>query len=232
MQMLQKRRLFSSQVLGILKEKHNMWERRAPLSPSQVKELIRQNDTLKVLIQPCSRRIFSNQEYIAAGANINEDLSEASTILGVKSPDPSELMEGKSYMFFGHITKAQPYSMPLLDTLLEKNIRLFDYEAITKDGRDDTQRLVAFGYYAGVAGMIDGFRGLGLRLLSEGFSTPFLNVSFANMYPTVSDARETIAKVGKLLETSGVGLERGIAIAFTGQGNVSQVTNTDTNIKY
>ena len=37
--------------------------------------------------------------------------------------------------------------MPLLDTILSQNARLFDYECITVEGRDDTPRVVAFGKY-------------------------------------------------------------------------------------
>ena len=48
--------------------------------------------------------------------------------------------------------------MPALDALLQKNIRLIDYEKITDD-KDN--RLIAFGKYAGMAGAIDFLKGLG-----------------------------------------------------------------------
>lgn len=60
--------------------------------------------------------------------------------------------------------------MPLLDAILEKNIRLLDYEKLTANG----QRVVAFGKYAGVAGMVNILHGLGLRLLALGHHTPFM----------------------------------------------------------
>jgi len=57
-----------------------------------------------------------------------------------------------------------------------QDIRLLDYEKIcTPDGR----RKVAFGKYAGVAGMINILNGLGLRLLALGHHTPFM-VCLAN----------------------------------------------------
>lgn len=61
--------------------------------------------------------------------------------------------------------------MPLLDAILEKNIRLIDYERIIDESG---QRLVAFGKYAGVAGMVNILHGLGLRLLALGHHTPFM----------------------------------------------------------
>ena len=143
----------ASNVVGILRENHNMWERRAPLTPTQVRKIVEsQPQQIKVLVQPCTRRVFSDREYEDAGAIITDDLSGASLIFGVKAPKAKDLQANKCYMFFSHVIKAQPYSMPLLDTILEKNIDLYDYECITEKGRDDTKRLVAFGQFAGQAG--------------------------------------------------------------------------------
>ena len=61
-------------------------------------------------------------------------------------------MPDKSYMFFSHVIKGQPANMPLLQTILDKKIRLFDYECITVDGKRGSKRLVAFGKFAGIAG--------------------------------------------------------------------------------
>ncbi len=157
-----------------------MWERRAPLGPEHVRELTKQG--VKVLVQPCKRRIFIDEEYKNAGAIIKEDISDASLIIGVKKIQPENILPNKNYMFFSHVIKAQPANMSLLDTILQRNARLFDYECITKDGRDDTPRLVAFGQYAGMAGMIDGFQGLGVRLIADGNNSPFLNVPFSFMH--------------------------------------------------
>lgn len=52
-----------------------------------------------------------------------------------------------------------------------KGIRLIDYECLV-DERG--LRLVAFGKYAGVTGMINILHGLGLRLLALGHHTPFM----------------------------------------------------------
>jgi alpha-aminoadipic semialdehyde synthase len=55
-----------------------------------------------------------------------------------------------------------------------QNIRLLDYEKLA-DERG--QRLVAFGKYAGVAGMVNILHGLGLRLLALGHHTPFMVIT-------------------------------------------------------
>lgn len=80
------------------------------------------------------------------------------------------LIPGKTYCFFSHTIKAQESNMPLLDAILEKNIRLIDYERIVDDSG---HRQVAFGKYAGIAGMVNILHGLGLRLLALGHHTPF-----------------------------------------------------------
>lgn len=106
-----------------------------------------------------------------AGANIREDISDASVIFGVKQVPVDSLIPGKTYCFFSHTIKAQETNMPLLDAILEKNIRLIDYERIIDESG---QRMVAFGKYAGVAGMVNILHGLGLRLLALGHHTPFM----------------------------------------------------------
>lgn len=84
--------------------------------------------------------------YLNAGAIIQEDISSASVIFGVKQVPVDALIPDKTYCFFSHTIKAQESNMPLLDAILEKNIRLIDFERIVDE---NGQRLVAFGKYAG-----------------------------------------------------------------------------------
>ena len=70
----------------------------------------------------------SSQSYRAAGAIIQEDISEASVVFGVKQVPVDSLMSNKTFCFFSHTIKAQPDNMDLLDACLEKNVRLVDYE--------------------------------------------------------------------------------------------------------
>ena len=57
-------------------------------------------------------------------------MSDANVIFGVKEVPIDNLLPNKTYFFFSHTIKAQPYNMPLLDTLLERNIRMVDFERI------------------------------------------------------------------------------------------------------
>jgi alanine dehydrogenase len=74
-------------------------------------------------------------------------------LIGVKEVPIEQLIANKTYFFFSHTFKEQVYNRGLLQSVLEKNIRLIDYEAITnKRGA----RLIAFGKFAGIVGAHNG----------------------------------------------------------------------------
>ena len=102
-------------------------------------------------------------------------------------------------MFFSHVIKAQHENMPMLDSILEKKIRLIDYEKITDKNK---RRLVAFGKFAGNSGAVDIFSGLGTFLLSRGIGTPFINISQSYHYPFIDKAKSHIKDVGYQLKIS------------------------------
>lgn len=106
------------QILAIRREDQSVWERRAPLSPTNVRKLVRAG--VKVLVQPSNRRAYPMQAYANAGAIIQEDIGEAPVIVGVKQIPIDFLLPNKTYCFFSHTIKAQEANMPLLDAMLEK----------------------------------------------------------------------------------------------------------------
>ena len=95
--------------LGVLAEAYSKWERRAPLTPLHVASLVRSG--IEVRVVPSSKRIFTDEEYEAAGALLTEDLMPSHAILGVKQPRCGGLLEGKTYLFFSHVIKAQAENM-------------------------------------------------------------------------------------------------------------------------
>lgn len=60
------------------------------------------------------------QYYIKAGAVVQEDISQASLIIGVKRPPEEKIIPRKTYAFFSHTIKAQEANMGLLEDLLKK----------------------------------------------------------------------------------------------------------------
>eukprot|EP00730_Choanoeca_flexa_P003065 TRINITY_DN11276_c0_g1_i10.p1 TRINITY_DN11276_c0_g1~~TRINITY_DN11276_c0_g1_i10.p1 ORF type:complete len:896 (+),score=206.23 TRINITY_DN11276_c0_g1_i10:79-2766(+) len=205
-------------VVAIRRETKNRWERRAPLTPSHVRTLARQG--VQVVVQPSPMRVFTDEQYASAGAVIREDLSDVNTILAVKEVPIDELLPNKTYVCFSHTIKAQPSNMAMLDAILERNIRLIDYECVV----DDTgRRLIGFGRYAGVAGMIDLLRGLGDRLLGLGHSNPFLASGYSDYYHSVAAARTAIQLVGHNIVISGTPKAfPPMIFGFTGAGNVTK----------
>lgn len=208
----------TERVMAIRREDINVWERRAPIAPSHVTELIHKG--VKVLVQPSTRRAYTMDEYERAGAVITEDLSPASLIIGVKAVPVDLLIPNKTYAFFSHTIKAQEANMPLLDAMLEKNIQLVDYEKMV-DYKG--QRVCAFGKFAGVGGMINILHGLGLRLLALGHHTPFMYMGATHNYKNSRAAKLAIYELGEDIRAGKLPAHFGpLSFVFTGSGNVSQ----------
>jgi alpha-aminoadipic semialdehyde synthase len=158
--------------IGIRRETKNRWECRAPLTPTNIQFLLnKQPGKVDFVVQPSTRRVFTDQQYRDVGASVNEDLTSCDLIVGVKEVPIEELIPNKQFLFFSHTHKGQPYNMPLLRRICDQKITLIDYELL-RDGAG--RRLVAFGAFAGFAGMINCLHGLGDRLLTAGYRTPFL----------------------------------------------------------
>ncbi|XP_019634663.1 PREDICTED: alpha-aminoadipic semialdehyde synthase, mitochondrial-like isoform X2 [Branchiostoma belcheri] len=207
-------------VLGIRREDYNRWEARAPLSPAHVQKLVDRG--VKVLVQPASKRAYSGKEYQAAGAHIREDLSEASVILGVKTVPPEELLPNKTYAFFSHTIKAQEANMPMLDAILEKNIRIFDYEMML-DEAGVSPVAGAMGRLAGISGMINILHAMGTRLLALGNYTPFLRIGPTHSYRNIEMCRQAVRDCGYDLALGRMPESMGpLTFLFTGSGYVSK----------
>ncbi|MHC1778514.1 MAG: bifunctional lysine ketoglutarate reductase /saccharopine dehydrogenase family protein [Lentimicrobium sp.] len=208
-----------SKFICIRHEDKYAMERRAPLTPRHVERLIK-GKQLDFIVQTSSKRIFSDQEYIDAGARIADNLDECSVVLGVKEMPLSVFQPGKTYVFFSHVIKGQVYNMPMLKKMMEQRCNLIDYEKIVDE---QGKRLIFFGRYAGLAGMINSLWSLGLRLKEFGFDTPFLKISQARHYASLDDAKKVISEVGQEIAEKGLPVELGpVTVGFTGYGNVSQ----------
>ncbi len=205
--------------IGIRREDKNRWERRVPLVPSAVQKLVGELG-LRVTMQSSTLRIFPDDEYARAGAVIAEDLTACDLVMGVKEMPASFFRRDGMYLFFSHTIKGQKHNMAMLRKLVELNGSLLDYERIVDEkGR----RLVFFGRYAGLAGMIDTFWALGRRLEVQGVKTPFLQVKMAHEYPDLSAVKKAFAAIGAELRQTGIPAAlRPLTVGFAGYGNVSK----------
>lgn len=206
-------------IIGIRRESKYPTERRAPLTPEQVRDLIHIYD-LNVMVQPCQKRIFKNQEYEQAGAIISEDLSECNVIFGIKEIPVNDLLPGKPFCFFSHTVKGQRHNMPMLRRILDLKDTLIDYELVTNE---KGKRVIFFGNYAGYAGMIDSLWVLGQRLLWEGINNPFKDIKRANKYGSLDEAKDAIKNVGENIRQLGIPKTLVPFICgFSGYGQVSK----------
>ena len=118
--------------IGIIREGKVPPDSRVPLIPAQCQELI-QNQNLDLVVAPAPNRCFSNEEYQQVNIPLQEDLTDRDLLLGVKEVPIDQLIPNKTYCFFSHTIKKQSYNRKLLLAILEKNIRLVDYEVLTNE---------------------------------------------------------------------------------------------------
>ncbi|MCC6279964.1 MAG: alanine dehydrogenase [Saprospiraceae bacterium] len=134
--------------IGIIREGKVPPDARTPLTPQQCAR-IKQEFSVNVLVEPSPIRCYTDAEYQAQGIELCSDLSHCDVLLGVKEVPVDQLIPGKTYLFFSHTIKKQHQNRHLLQVVLEKHIRLIDYEVLTDEAGD---RLIAFGFYAGLVG--------------------------------------------------------------------------------
>ncbi len=205
--------------IGIRQENKDLTERRAALTPEQVKKLV-DIEKIRVIVEPADSRIFSNEEFREVGAEISSDLSDCNIIFGVKEIPLKDLMPGTVYCFFSHTIKGQPYNMPMLKRMLDLRDTLLDYELVTDE---EGQRLIFFGNYAGFAGMVDSLWALGLRLQSEDLDNPFTKISQATQYENLDEIKDTLGEIADQIRQDGLPEElTPLVCGFSGYGRVSR----------
>jgi saccharopine dehydrogenase (NAD+, L-lysine forming) len=139
--------------LGIIRETKNPPDKRVALTPQQCVEVLKQYPDIEIFVQPSELRGYKDEEYQKLGIELKEDLSACDILLGIKEVKILTLLDEKTYFFFSHTIKKQPYNRDLLRTILQKKIRLIDYETLTDIHGN---RIIAFGRYAGIVGAYNG----------------------------------------------------------------------------
>ncbi len=205
--------------IGIRLEDKNIWEARTPIIPEHVAVLRKAHD-IEVVVQASPIRAFSAEEYLAAGARIAPTLEDCPTIFAIKEIPPALLEAEKTYVFFSHTIKGQAGNMPMLRRLMELGCQLLDYERIVDE---NGRRVVFFGDYAGLAGMLDTLWALGQRLEWEGVTTPFSALQPALEYADLETAQAAVRQAGARIASEGLpaGLPP-LICGFAGYGNVSR----------
>lgn len=144
--------------IGVIKEGKVPVDHRVALTPEHCKKLVDMGH--EVLVEPSDIRCYSDQEYRDAGITLSNDLLDCEVLFGVKEVPLEKLIPKKTYFFFSHTIKKQPYNKTLLQSILKDKIRLVDYECLKNQ---DDKRIVAFGRWAGIVGAYNGIRTFGLK---------------------------------------------------------------------
>ncbi len=185
---------------GIIRERKNPPDRRVVLSPEACQKVLSKHPKAQIIVEPSPIRTFADVEYDEAGILVASKMEECDVLLGVKEVPIEALIPNKKYFFFSHTIKKQSYNRKLLQAILAKNIELYDHEVITNQKRI---RLVAFGRYAGIVGVYNGFRTYGLKF----------NLFTLPKAETLSDQNALISELKKMKLPN-------IKVLLTGRGRV------------
>ena len=147
-------------VIGLIREGKIPSDNRVALTPAQCKFLTSNFTDINIKVQHSENRCFSDQEYIHAGIEVTEDLTDCNLLLGIKEVPIPQLIPNKKYLFFSHTKKKQSYNQALMHAMMDLGITLIDYECLEhKDG----QRIIGFGFFAGIVGAHNGIMTYGNR---------------------------------------------------------------------
>jgi len=146
--------------IGLIREGKIPADNRVALIPSQCKWLQKNFPDVHIEVQSSPHRCFTDREYISAGVEVKEDIGDCDILFGIKEVPAQDLIPGKTYLFFSHTKKRQLYNQQLFRTMIEKKITLIDYECME---HEDGQRILGFGFFAGVVGAHNGIMAYGQR---------------------------------------------------------------------
>lgn len=146
--------------IALIKEGKIPADERVPLSPNQCKEITENFPEVELVVQKSKVRRFKAEEYEQQGIKIVDDVTDCDVLMGVKEVPINELISNKTYFYFSHTIKKQPYNRNLLRAMLDKHITMIDYEALTNN---QGMRLIGFGKYAGIVGCYNTFYAYGKK---------------------------------------------------------------------
>ncbi|MBS1627388.1 MAG: alanine dehydrogenase [Bacteroidetes bacterium] len=146
--------------IGLIKEGKVPVDNRVALTPTQCKWLMQHNTNIEIVVQSSSNRCFSNAEYEKENIKVVENISDCDILLGIKEVPIKDLIENKTYLFFSHTKKLQLGNQALFHAMMDKQITLIDYECLE---HEDGQRILGFGFFAGIVGAHNGIMCYGNR---------------------------------------------------------------------
>ena len=146
--------------IALIREEKIPADNRVALTPSQCRWVQKTYPGATIVAQCSPHRCFTDKEYNRAGVEVKEEISDCDIFLGIKEVHVQALIAGKTYLFFSHTKKAQPHNQKLMQAIVKKKITLIDFECFE---HDDGQRIIGFGFFAGIVGAHNGMMAYGNR---------------------------------------------------------------------
>lgn len=168
-------------LIGLIREGKIPADNRVALTPAQCKWLHMNYPAIKVITQHSNTRCFTDQEYTRAGVEVKENISDADVLLGIKEVPADMLIPNKMYLFFSHTKKLQAHNQQLFKAIIEKKITLLDYECLV---HDDGQRVLGFGFFAGIVGAHNGMMAYGDRTGSFKLNSVYSSKDYRHLIHT------------------------------------------------
>ena len=147
-------------TIAVIREYKTPPDSRTVFSPKLLKQAQVKFPEFEFIVESSPNRCFSDSAYQDEGIQILDDVSHADIMIGVKEVPIERLVPNKSYFFFSHTLKAQPYNQKLLQAMIDQNITIYDHECLVNE---EMQRIVAFGRWAGIVGAHNGLLAYGNR---------------------------------------------------------------------
>ena len=129
--------------IGIIREGKVPSDSRVAFSPAQCRWMMNHFPNIKIFVQPSPSRCFKDREYEQHGIELKEDMTACDVLFGIKEVPSYQLIPEKTYLFFSHTRKKQPYNQQLFREIIDRNITLIDYECFQYENK---QRILGFGY--------------------------------------------------------------------------------------
>jgi alanine dehydrogenase len=177
--------------IGLIKEGKIPPNNRVALTPAQCK-WVQQNLPVKIKVQQSETRCFKDEEYISEGIEVHESVSDCDILLGIKEVPLDMLIQEKTYLFFSHTKKMQPYNQKLLQSIINKKITLIDYECFE---HDDGTRIIGFGFFAGVVGAHNGMMAYGNRTGAFALERVYKQKNFQQLIHTYFGLKLPLLKI-------------------------------------
>lgn len=178
--------------IGIIREGKVPSDSRVAFSPAQCKWMTNHFPNIKIFVQPSPIRCFKDREYEQRGIEIKEDLRDCDILFGIKEVPSYQLIPEKTYLFFSHTRKKQSYNQQLFREIIDRNITLIDYECFQYENK---QRILGFGYFAGIVGAHNGLMAYGKRTGAFDLDRAFEQMTYNDLLALYDDVTLPVMKI-------------------------------------